>query len=44
MRSVKSILAGAVLAAGLAGSAAANDPAKVGFIYVGPIGDGGWTF
>ena len=24
--------------------AAAQDPVKVGFIYVGPIGDGGWTY
>jgi len=22
----------------------AEDPVKVGFIYVGPVGDGGWTF
>ncbi len=44
MRIVKTILAGAVLAAGLATAAAADDPTKVGFIYVGPIGDGGWTY
>jgi len=44
MRSVKSILAGAILATGLAGAAVAGDPTKVGFIYVGPIGDGGWTY
>jgi simple sugar transport system substrate-binding protein len=25
-------------------SASANDPLKVGFIYVGPIGDHGWTY
>jgi basic membrane protein A len=43
MRSMKSILAGAVLAAGLASSAGA-ETTKVGFIYVGPIGDGGWTY
>ena len=36
---------GAVLAATLAaGAASAQDPTKVGFIYVGPIGDGGWTY
>ncbi|WP_299814320.1 BMP family ABC transporter substrate-binding protein [uncultured Jannaschia sp.] len=30
---------------GLAGPAMAqDDPTKVGFIYVGPIGDGGWTY
>jgi len=36
---------GAALALGLGGLASAqDDPTKVGFIYVGPIGDGGWTF
>ncbi len=39
-----SILAGAALALGLVGAAAAQDKTKVGFIYVGPIGDGGWTY
>ncbi|TXH70494.1 MAG: BMP family ABC transporter substrate-binding protein [Thiothrix sp.] len=29
---------------GLAGTAAAEDPLKVGFIYVSPIGDAGWTY
>jgi len=38
------ILAGAALALGLAGAAAAQDKTRVGFIYVGPVGDGGWTF
>ena len=38
-------LAGAVLAAAAFGPALAQDePTKVGFIYVGPVGDGGWTF
>ncbi|RBI77154.1 BMP family ABC transporter substrate-binding protein [Roseovarius sp. TE539] len=41
---LEKILAGAILAAGLAVPAAAQDPTKVGFIYVGPIGDGGWTY
>ena len=40
---LKSILAGA-LALGLATAASAQDTTKVGFIYVGPIGDGGWTY
>ncbi len=40
---LKSILAGA-LALGLATSAGAQDKTKVGFIFVGPIGDGGWTY
>ena len=37
-------LAVAALAIALAGSAAAQDKTKVGFIYVGPIGDLGWTW
>ncbi len=43
---IKSILAGAALAAGLASGAVADghEPTKVGFVYVGPIGDGGWTY
>ena len=34
------------LAAGLAaaGAAAQDDPLKVGFIYVGPVGDFGWSY
>ena len=40
----KAMLAGALTLA-LAGAAAAqDDPLKVGFVYVGPIGDGGWTY
>ncbi len=42
------LLAGAALALGLAGgvagAAAAQEKTKVGFIFVGPIGDGGWTY
>jgi simple sugar transport system substrate-binding protein len=34
----------AVPAAGLIGRAAAAEPFKVGFIYVAPIGDAGWTY
>jgi simple sugar transport system substrate-binding protein len=34
----------AALALGLASAAAAQDKTRVGFIYVGPIGDGGWTY
>ena len=41
----RSILLGATLAVGLAGSAfAQQDTVKAGFIFVGPIGDGGWTY
>ncbi len=38
------ILTGAALALGLAGAAMAQDKTKVGFIYVGPVGDLGWTY
>ncbi len=38
-----SLLTGAAVALGLA-SAAMADTTKVGFVYVGPVGDGGWTY
>lgn len=38
-----SILAGAALVVAMAGSAVAQDKTKIGFIYVGPKNDGGWT-
>ncbi|MEY8843254.1 BMP family ABC transporter substrate-binding protein, partial [Cribrihabitans sp. XS_ASV171] len=38
------LLATAALGLGLATAAAAQDKTKVGFIYVGPVGDGGWTY
>ena len=41
---ITSILAGAALALGLAGGALAQDKTKVGFVFVGPVGDGGWTY
>jgi len=43
----RTLLATSALALGLsalAGAALANDPLKVGFIYIGPVGDHGWTF
>jgi basic membrane protein A len=40
---VKTYLISAVAALGIASAAAAAD-VKVGFVYVGPIGDGGWTY
>jgi len=40
-----SLLTGAAVALGLAtGAYAGSDKTKVGFVYVGPIGDGGWTY
>ncbi len=39
------LLASAAVALGLAaGGALAQDKTKVGFVYVGPVGDGGWTY
>ncbi|SLN45183.1 Purine-binding protein precursor [Pseudoruegeria aquimaris] len=38
------LLAGAAMAIGLASTAVAQDKVKAGFIYVGPVGDGGWTY
>ncbi|MDR9483558.1 MAG: BMP family ABC transporter substrate-binding protein [Sediminimonas sp.] len=41
---LKTILTTATMALGLATTAMAQDPTKVGFVYVGPVGDGGWTY
>lgn len=38
------LLATAAMALGLATSAMAEDKTKVGFVFVGPVGDGGWTY
>lgn len=38
------LLATAAIALGLATTAMAQDKTKVGFVYVGPVGDGGWTY
>ncbi|UAB87845.1 BMP family ABC transporter substrate-binding protein [Ruegeria sp. SCSIO 43209] len=38
------LLASAAMALGLASGAMAQDKTKVGFVYVGPVGDGGWTY
>ncbi|MFC3613667.1 BMP family ABC transporter substrate-binding protein [Lutimaribacter marinistellae] len=39
------LLATAAIGLGLAtGAVAQEDKTKVGFIYVGPVGDGGWTY
>ena len=44
MKFLQSIIAAAALSMGFAGAAAAEDPLKVGFVYVGPIGDFGWSY
>jgi len=45
---LKSSLAAATFAAlaasSLGGAIAQDDPVKVGFVYVGPVGDHGWTY
>ena len=40
----KALLTGAVLALGLSVPAVAEDPMTVGFVYVGPVGDYGWSY
>lgn len=44
MNLIKSLLAGAALAVGLGSAALAEDKLKVGFVYVGPVGDLGWSY
>ncbi|MQQ09032.1 BMP family ABC transporter substrate-binding protein [Epibacterium sp. SM1979] len=41
---ITALLASAAMALGLASAAVADDKTKVGFVYVGPVGDGGWTY
>ncbi len=42
---LKTLVTGAALALGLASAATAqDDPLKVGFFYVGPVGDYGWSY
>ncbi len=41
---LRTILISAVMAVGLSTAGFADDKTKVGFVYVGPVGDGGWTF
>ncbi|WP_282094065.1 BMP family ABC transporter substrate-binding protein [Epibacterium ulvae] len=38
------LLTSAAVALGLATAGVAADKTKVGFVYVGPVGDGGWTY
>jgi basic membrane protein A and related proteins len=44
MRKTILAAAAALLLAGVSGDAAAADKLKVGFIYLGPVGDLGWTY
>jgi len=38
------LLATAAVALGMATAAIAEDKTKIGFVFVGPVGDGGWTY
>ncbi len=40
----RTLLASAAMAMGLATAGIAEDKTKVGFVFVGPVGDGGWTY
>ena len=40
----RTLLASAAMVMGLATAGIAADKTKVGFVYVGPVGDGGWTY
>ncbi len=40
----RTMLLGLATALGLTAAQAADDPLKIGFVYVGPIGDHGWTY
>src|SRR5450631_243481 len=37
-------LVGILAAAALCGGAIAAEPLKAAFVYLGPVGDGGWTY
>lgn len=41
---MRNILVAAIAAIGVSTAAMAADPLKVGFVYVGPIGDHGWSY
>jgi len=44
MKLFKTLITGLALAVGLAGAVNAAEKLKVGFIYVGPVGDRGWSY
>ncbi len=44
MRHILKLAGALALAAGLAAPAAAQEKLKIGFIYVGPVGDHGWSY
>jgi len=44
MKIMKTLAAAAATALAFASPASADDPYKVGFVYVGPVGDFGWSY
>ncbi len=44
MKRIISKLSAFSVAVFLSGAALADDPMKIGFVYVGPVGDHGWTY
>jgi len=44
MKTMMKVAAAAALVMGMAGAASAQEKLKIGFIYVGPVGDHGWTY
>ena len=44
MNMIKTLVISLAVVLGMTFSAVAADKVKVGFIYVGPIGDHGWTY
>jgi len=44
MRTIRNVVVGGVAALALTTGVQAADPLKVGFIYVGPVGDHGWSY
>lgn len=43
-RILAALAAGGTLSVGSSGAALAQQPLKIGFVYVSPIGDAGWTY
>lgn len=44
MKTLKTLIAGILFAVATTITQAVADPLKVGFVYVGPVGDMGWTY
>ena len=43
-RILAALAAGGTLSVGTSGAVLAQEPLKIGFVYVSPIGDAGWTY